>query len=1436
MADKKGIYLQLVIDDKGTATIKNFDKAYAESMNRLKSSTTSASSACTRAFSSISGGIASLRQHWLGLTAATAGLVLATRSLVNAFLEQERADIKLANAMRLSGAYTAENFEQMKRYATQLQMTTKYGDEAIEGVMDLLYTYRLSTEEVKWATRATLDFASAMGMDAQTAARYMGMALKGNIDMLARYLPALKGTVTEELKTMNATEKVTFFMKLMNEQFGGRAQAEMSGYGAKLTWLNNLMGDIKETIVGGIIASFEKQGMTQDRTAESFRNLATVMISGAESITRAILFLGKTIASILSGIEALWLGFLKLDEYAQRAMISIYKLFNAYAKWRGEADYQARTQRDLTEAQEKLVNILKLQEGSYGRLSVAGEVLSADSDAISAAFEQMREDIKGFGTEGPKAVDNVKLSVKQTAAEAEKTGEAIKEAFSGELTAEMKAALDDYYSAQEKVSDRLMELKSTETDYKLYLLDKEIKAYAAAGVEKEKLEELYQRERQKIMEDGIEKQEKQIEKQEDRFSDAAETMRESLRDLFMHASEGDFANFFDSVQRKLQSFLANIAASMAANTVGKALGLGEVVPGMGSLQDLGGLFKSNTAAASDVMPGSPYAGETAAKAAGAAGSMAGGSLGTALGAVSIAASIGFGISEFISSEKEKNEQKRQKRGEDFVKQLNEWMNGEFDSIEQMFMQAGDDLFSGKGLYAARKYAGLGVSEWAYTWQNAMKIVRSESEQAGAVSVGSFRQMQDALMKVKVTSPEAAAEVAKLQEKLNDTFGKTLREDVAEGLLSANDAIKKMMATGLSQLDAQTAVFGDSYNDLMIELNGSITIIDGTTEKLNEMRENLNQLDEEIAALPESLGKAKEALENISYAIRYLINMSQSFVEVQRGMDEVPGIMEDISAAIKAGDWEGAAKGLYKLQNQALETASAFTQLSDALDYLGLQKLAGAMATLSNAFTAITAALVVLKFIADVVQWFKELNQETDLQIDKIELWKKQIEDADIADVISSVTEKLKEWNDIVYRDTFGDIAADMLAFADEFTYAMMELERLLKDGAISYEDYTYAANQAIAAYTAQIEDYFDEILRGFTDLSKTIKRSIKDVEGGRTADDVMADIISTGMEMGSIDFLKDPDKWLDAAGRLHDLILERYDIEKQRIEGLIADQERIKDAYQSVVDTVTDMLLDIQTSGANPESAQNRLSYFGGEADRLRGLIRSETDAGKRAGYQGELASILQQYLAAAEEVYQRPSPQYQQIYDAVVKELGAIKTDAQEKISLADSEIIRLQGELKTLQEQTVAALNSLGATVGTVTTAIENQRDRYLTELGLMRIGIGSVVTNTGETSKKLGDVTRVLSNMEVLFRTRFPVASYWATHATGLDRVPYDNYPAILHKGEAVVRAREVGSGAPVSFTINVSGGGASGRQIAAELEKEIKWGKLGTVIQQRVRKVA
>jgi len=224
--------IELIVDDKGSVTVKQFGENTEEAVKKPQ------------------GALQQLKGHWLAAAAATAAAVAIAKDCIAAFVEQEAAEMKLAVAMRNQGDFSREGYAALKDYAAGLQKVTTYGDETTIAMMANLKTYGMSTEELKRATEATMDLASAKGMDLMAASELVGKAFVGETGTLSRY-----GIVVEE--GLQKTEKFDAVLGLIQQRFGGSARAEIETYAGQWKQIANWWGDIKEKVGLGLLKTLE---------------------------------------------------------------------------------------------------------------------------------------------------------------------------------------------------------------------------------------------------------------------------------------------------------------------------------------------------------------------------------------------------------------------------------------------------------------------------------------------------------------------------------------------------------------------------------------------------------------------------------------------------------------------------------------------------------------------------------------------------------------------------------------------------------------------------------------------------------------------------------------------------------------------------------------------------------------------------------------------------------------------------------------------------------------------------------------------------------------------------------------------------------------------------------------------------------------------------
>lgn len=188
--------------------------------------------------------IKSLTKTIAGIGAAYLGWRTVTSvigDIINAAAESERAWNAVSASLQRHGYQSAESLKAAKEFSSELQRQTGLSDELVgEGIQQLL-DYGGKLNNTYDNMRIAADLAAGAHMDLRAAVDLIGKASVGYTATLSRYGIILDETLPKEEKFQAALEQI-------NQRFGGAAQAEMNTYAGQMRLLNEMFGDLKETI------------------------------------------------------------------------------------------------------------------------------------------------------------------------------------------------------------------------------------------------------------------------------------------------------------------------------------------------------------------------------------------------------------------------------------------------------------------------------------------------------------------------------------------------------------------------------------------------------------------------------------------------------------------------------------------------------------------------------------------------------------------------------------------------------------------------------------------------------------------------------------------------------------------------------------------------------------------------------------------------------------------------------------------------------------------------------------------------------------------------------------------------------------------------------------------------------------------------------------
>tara|TARA_R110000824_G_scaffold360221_1_gene547933 strand:- start:157 stop:2106 length:1950 start_codon:yes stop_codon:yes gene_type:complete len=182
----------------------------------------------------LGGSFAVLRSKLLLVAFATLLIKNTIGKLVSAQGEQELAEKKLSSAI---GRRSTE----LLKFASIQQKATTYGDEETITAMSLIGAYTDNEEAIKSLTKASMDLASAKGMDLATATDLVAKSVFSSTNALSRYGVTVEGNV-------GSTDRLNMAVKALGNMYGGQSQAQANTMTGALKQSGNAIGDTAEAL------------------------------------------------------------------------------------------------------------------------------------------------------------------------------------------------------------------------------------------------------------------------------------------------------------------------------------------------------------------------------------------------------------------------------------------------------------------------------------------------------------------------------------------------------------------------------------------------------------------------------------------------------------------------------------------------------------------------------------------------------------------------------------------------------------------------------------------------------------------------------------------------------------------------------------------------------------------------------------------------------------------------------------------------------------------------------------------------------------------------------------------------------------------------------------------------------------------------------------
>ena len=201
--------------------------------------------------------LSKLRSKLLIISFAVALVSKGIALLTGRFAEQEKAE------KMLSTAY-GKNITNLKNYASGLQQVTTFGDEVILGAQALLAAFIKDEDQLKQATKATLELAAAKGLDLNTAADLVGKSFGSSTNALSRYGIQAEGAVGSSKRLNSITQDIA-------NLYSGQATAATDTLSGSIEQMKNAFGDANEAVGKAFAPTIQKLAGWFKETSEAAR-------------------------------------------------------------------------------------------------------------------------------------------------------------------------------------------------------------------------------------------------------------------------------------------------------------------------------------------------------------------------------------------------------------------------------------------------------------------------------------------------------------------------------------------------------------------------------------------------------------------------------------------------------------------------------------------------------------------------------------------------------------------------------------------------------------------------------------------------------------------------------------------------------------------------------------------------------------------------------------------------------------------------------------------------------------------------------------------------------------------------------------------------------------------------------------------------------------
>lgn len=332
---------------------------------------------------------------------------------------QEDAVKRLNSALKNSGDFTEQASRDFQDFASAIQETTTFGDEAILNQLALAKSFGATNEQAKDIAKTATELSAAFGIDLESATRNVAKSLGGYAGELGEVIPELKNLTKEQLQAGQGID-------LIASKFQGLAEAQKQTFSGATKSATNALGDLGEQL-GFLITKNPLVVKAINFAGKVFMNLGniveanrTAIINYVNNFVKGLTFVIKPLTKYVGASLRLWGAIQRVITFAYEKTIKpVFDLIvDGYVQLADLIGEQLpglfeKTSSKLADINEELGNIFtdNALSGYADTIEELGETMS---DSLGGAFEEVEKKGKKLNVQLEK-LDTNQMNVAKSA-------------------------------------------------------------------------------------------------------------------------------------------------------------------------------------------------------------------------------------------------------------------------------------------------------------------------------------------------------------------------------------------------------------------------------------------------------------------------------------------------------------------------------------------------------------------------------------------------------------------------------------------------------------------------------------------------------------------------------------------------------------------------------------------------------------------------------------------------------------------------------------------------------------------------------------------------------------------------------------------------------------------------------------------------------------